>query len=239
MATVSRKSFQKLCIATFLVFNGFQLVASFNVYVLIYYIFGGDQALGARYAAYVGTLGTVSTFAVIPIVTWLGTKWGKRGAFFFSTGVSIVGYSMKWFVYTPDVPWLVLVPQPLIAFGLGGLFTLMGSMIADVVDEDELDTHQRREGMFGSIYWWVVKLGMAAALAGGGYLLNATGFDVAIGGAQAGDTLTLMRFFDAFVPAVASAVAIFAIWKYEITEQTAHKIRLKLEARRGEPEVAH
>ena len=41
----------------------------------------------------------------------------------------------------------------------------MPSMIADVVDMDELDSHARREGMYGSIFWWVVKLGMAAALA--------------------------------------------------------------------------
>ena len=41
----------------------------------------------------------------------------------------------------------------------------MPSMMADVVDADELNTHERREGMYGSIYWWVVKLGMAAALA--------------------------------------------------------------------------
>ena len=45
------------------------------------------------------------------------------------------------------------------AFGLGGLFTLMGSMVADVCDYDELNTtHERREGMFGSIYWWVGKV---------------------------------------------------------------------------------
>ena len=65
----------------------------------------------------------------------------------------------------------------------------MGSMIADVCDLDELQTHERREGMFGSIYWWVVKLGMAAALAAGGFLLNATGFDVALGGQQAASTI--------------------------------------------------
>jgi GPH family glycoside/pentoside/hexuronide:cation symporter len=48
-----------------------------------------------------------------------------------------------------------------IAVGMGALFTLMGSMIADVCDLDELETGERREGMFGSIYWWMVKLGMA------------------------------------------------------------------------------
>ena len=52
-----------------------------------------------------------------------------------STGVSMVGYVLKWFCYTPENPWLVLIPAPLMAFGLAGLFTLMPSMVADVVDD--------------------------------------------------------------------------------------------------------
>ena len=181
------------------------LISSFQFYVIIYYVFGGDKVLGAEYAGYAGTLGAISTFAVIVFVTWLGTKIGKRRAFFVATGVSMVGYALKWVCYNPEIPWLLLLPAPLLAFGLGGLFTLMPSMIADVVDMDELKTHERREGMYGSIFWWVVKLGMAAALAAGGFLLNATGFDVALEGNQAQRTITLMRLFDAFVPFVASA----------------------------------
>jgi GPH family glycoside/pentoside/hexuronide:cation symporter len=238
LATVSSKPFLKLCAATFLVFNGFILISSFQTYVIIYYVFGGDQALGAQYAGYAGSLGAVSTFLVIIFVTWLGTKVGKRWAFFISTGVSMVGYALKWFCYNPEIPWLVLLPAPLMAFGLGGLFTLMGSMIADVVDVDELQTHERREGMFGSIFWWVVKLGMAAALAGGGFLLNATGFDVALGGNQTESTITLMRAFDAFIPAIASGLAIWAVATYSITEETAHEVRLELERRRGPAEAS-
>jgi GPH family glycoside/pentoside/hexuronide:cation symporter len=119
------------------------------------------------------------------------------------------------------------------AFGLGGLFTLMGSMMADVVDCDELETQQRREGMFGSIFWWVVKVGMAAALAGGGYLLNATGFDVALGGAQTPQTLVLLRLCDVLVPFIASGLAIWTIAGYPITEEKAHDVRQELERRRG------
>ncbi|MBN1336814.1 MAG: MFS transporter [Deltaproteobacteria bacterium] len=233
LGTVSSRPFLKLCAATFLVFNGFILIASFQFYVIIYYVFGGDQALGAEYAGYAGTLGAVSTFAIIPLVTWLGTRIGKRRAFFVSTGVSMLGYGLKFFTYSPDHPLLVLLPAPLMAFGLGGLFTLMGSMIADVVDVDELKTHERREGMFGSLYWWVVKLGMAAALAGGGFLLNATGFDVDLGGSQAERTILLMRLCDAFIPTIASGIAIWAVWSYPITEETARKVRAQLEARRG------
>jgi GPH family glycoside/pentoside/hexuronide:cation symporter len=119
------------------------------------------------------------------------------------------------------------------AFGLGGLFTLMGSMIADVVDADELETRERREGMFGSIFWWVVKVGMAAALAMGGFLLNATGFDVALGGQQTAQTLVLLRLCDVFVPFITSGIAIWVIASYPITEEKAHDIRKELERRRG------
>ncbi len=237
LITLKSKPFLKLCAATFLVFNGFMLIASFQFYVIIYYVFGGDTALGSKYAGYAGTLQSITTFAVIVFIAWLGTKIGKRRAFFVSTGVSMAGYALKWVCYNPDIPWMVVLPAPLLAFGLGGLFVLMPSMIADVVDADELNTHERREGMYGSIFWWVVKLGMAAALAAGGFLLNATGFDVALEGNQGEQTITLLRLFDAFVPFVASGIAIWAIATFSITEERAHEIRQELESRRGTPDA--
>ena len=227
------KPFRLLCAATFLVFNGFILISSFQFYVIIYYVFGGDQTAGAEYAGYAGTVGAVATFAIVVFTTWLGTKIGKRRAFMISTGLSVAGYALKWFAYNPEMPWLVVLPAPLMAFGLGGLFTLVPSMIADVVDLDELTSHERREGMFGSIYWWVVKLGLAAALAAGGVLLNATGFDVELGGAQTERALFLLRVFDVAVPAVTSALAIWAIARFPITEETAREVREELERRRG------
>ena len=237
LATLKVSPFLKLCAATFLVFNGFMLVSSFQFYVIIYYVFAGDQELGAEYAGWSGTLAAVSTFCVIFLVTWLSTKIGKRRTFFIAIGISMFGYALKWFCYNPEVPWLLLVPAPFMAFGLGALFTLMGSMIADVCDYDELETYQRREGMFGSIYWWVVKLGMALALGGGGYLLNATGFDVDLNGDQTAHTIFLMRLFDAGIPVISSALAIWAVYAFPITEERAHEIRLQLEQRRGEPPV--
>jgi GPH family glycoside/pentoside/hexuronide:cation symporter len=237
LITLKSKPFLKLCAATFLVFNGFMMIASFQFYVIIYYVFGGDTARGSEYAGYAGTVQSLTTFAVIVFVAWLGTKIGKRRAFFVSTGVSMVGYALKWVCYNPEVPWLVILPAPFLAFGLGGLFVLMPSMIADVVDADELQTHERREGMYGSIFWWVVKLGMAAALAAGGFLLNATGFDVALDGNQGEQTITLLRLFDAFIPFVASGIAIWSIATFSITEERAHEIRQELERRRGTPDA--
>ncbi len=233
--TLKSGPFLKLGLATFLVFNGFILISAFASYVIIYYVAGGDQNLGAKYAGYAGTVGAAGTFLIIPLITWLATKIGKRRAFFVSTGLSIIGYALKWVCYTPENPWLTLVPAPFLSFSLGGLFTLMPSMVADVVDLDELKTHKRREGMYGSIFWWVVKLGMAAALAGGGYLLNWTGFDVELGGNQSDRALTLMRLADMLIPIVTSLIAIWAVWTFPITEEKAHEVRMELERRRGKP----
>ncbi|GAC13903.1 MFS transporter [Aliiglaciecola lipolytica] len=231
--TLKNKPFLCLCGATFLVFNGFMMVSSFQFYVIIYYVFAGDTNLGSEYAGWAGTLSAFSTFCVIFITAKLSTMFGKRRAFFIAIGLSIVGYALKWFCYTPDNPWLILIPVPFIAFGLGGLFTLMGSMIADVCDVDELKTFARREGMFGSIYWWVVKLGMAVALAAGGFILTATGFDVALAGEQTSTTITLMRIADAGIPLICSIIAIGLIVIYPIDEKTARQVRNQLEMRRG------
>jgi GPH family glycoside/pentoside/hexuronide:cation symporter len=231
--TLKFKPFLKLCVATFLVFNGFILIAAFQSYVIIYYVFGGDQEAGSVFVGHSGSVQAITALCVIAFITWLATKIGKRRAFFVSTGISMVGYALKWFCYTPDNPWMVLVPAPFMAFGLAGLFTLMPSMICDVVDMDELQTHERREGMYGSIYWWVVKLGQSVAIFGGGVLLVWTGFDVELGGNQTAEAITLMRLSDAFIPCIASAIAIWAVASYSITEEKAHEVRMELEARRG------
>ena len=227
------RPFLLLCAATFLVFNGFMAISGFSSYVIIYYIFGGNQDDGATYMGLFGTISSLCTFGIIALVTWASTKIGKRMAFFWATGISVVGYGIKWFCYQPEHPWMLLLPAPLIAFGLGGLFTTVGAMTADVCDLDELRNGSRREGLFGAIYWWMVKLGMSVAFLAGGYLLNATGFDVALGAAQTERTLFLLRVYDCGVPVVTSLLAIWAVAGYKVTEADAYEIRGQLEARRG------
>jgi GPH family glycoside/pentoside/hexuronide:cation symporter len=114
----------------------------------------------------------------------------------------------------------------------------MGSMISDVCDYDELQTHQRREGVFGAIYWWMVKVGMALAGLLTGVLLKVSGFDVALGAGQADQTLYLLRVFDVGIPIVTSLIALWLIATYSITEEKAHEIRAELERRRGKVTAA-
>jgi glycoside/pentoside/hexuronide:cation symporter, GPH family len=225
--------FAKICAATFLVFNGFQLGISFSIYVMIYYVFHGDDKQGGTLLGSFGTLTSVATLGVIPLTAWISTKIGKRRTFFITISLSIVGYALKWVGYNPGHPYWLLAAAPFVAFGTGSLFTLMGSMIADVCDYDELKTHQRREGVFGAIYWWMVKVGMAIAGLLTGILLKASGFDVALAADQPVKTLFLLRVFDVGIPIVTSAIAIWIMITYKITEQKAHEIRTELEQRRG------
>lgn len=229
------KPFVKLCAATFLVFNGFQMVASFSYFIIVFYMFQGRYEAAGTWPAWFSTVSAIVTaIMVIPIVTMMANKFGKRKAFLISTLISIVGYMLKWWGFNPANPWLIFIPVPLIAFGIGGLFTLMMSMTADVCDLDELNNGMpRKEATFGAIYWWMVKLGQGLALVLGGLVLKLVGFDQKLA-QQAPETLTNLRIADISIPAITAALAIWVMWNYDLSEEKAKEIKAELVKRRGE-----
>ncbi|MFO7999399.1 MAG: MFS transporter, partial [Bacteroidales bacterium] len=227
--------FVRLCGATFLVFNGYQMVASFSYFIIVFYMFRGDYGAAGTWPAWFSTVSALCTaFLIIPIITRMANKWGKRNAFIIATIISIVGYGLKWWGFNPENPWLIFMPVPFMVFGIGGLFTLMMSMTADVCDLDELNNGMpRKEGTFGAIYWWMVKLGQGLALVLGGLVLKLVGFDQNAS-IQAAETLTRLRLADIMVPAFTAGLAILVMWKYDLTEKRAREIKNELVRRRGE-----
>jgi glycoside/pentoside/hexuronide:cation symporter, GPH family len=227
--------FLRLCGATFLVFNGYQMVASFSYFIIVFYMFQGDYAAAGTWPAWFSTVSALCTaFLIIPIITVMSNKWGKRTAFVISTFLSIIGYALKWWGFNPENPWMMFIPVPLMIFGIGGLFTLMMSMTADVCDLDELNNGMpRKEGTFGAIYWWMVKLGMGLAMVLGGLVLKLIGFDQNAT-IQTAETLTRLRLADIIVPAFTAAMAILVMWKYDLSETRAREIKEELIKRRGE-----
>ncbi len=231
--TVSCKPFLRLCGATFFVFNGFQTIAQFAFFIIIYYLFNGDTVAAGNWPALFGTVSALATaLLVIPVVTFISTRVGKRNAFIIATLISMGGYVLKWWGFSPGHPFLMFLPIPLLSFGIGGLFTLMMSMTADVCDLDELNNGTRREGTFGAVYWWMVKLGTAMAFLTSGAILNLVGFDVDAT-SQTVETLTKLRLADIIIPIIFGIFAILIMLKYDVTEQRALEIREALIARRG------
>jgi len=238
--TLKCKPFLKLCIFTLLIFGGFMCASAFTIYVVFFYVFKNapvlDQAYasGGRLLGIYGTFSAICTMGAIYVTTLLSRKLGKRNTFFITLSLSIIGYALKWIGYNPQHPYLLLIAAPFMTFGLGSLFTLVNSMVADVCDFDELTTGTRREGMFGAIYWWMVKLGVALSSFISGILLNLTGYKVTLGLGQTTQTLLNMRLFDIGIPILTTLIAIFIIMTFDITEDKAYEIRAQVERRRKE-----
>ena len=225
------KPFRQLCIATFLVYNAFNTIAAFTFFIIVYHLFGGDAGAAGIWPTLFGALGALgTTFMVIPIVTRMSKIFGKKKAFLYSQGVSILGYIMLWFLFIPGKPYMFIIALPFFSFGIGSLFVLMMSMTADVIDLDELNTGQRREGTFGAIYWWMVKFGFAIAGGLSGVIMSAVGFD---SGAETQTESAIIGLRVAFsgLPILGTLIAMIVMRNYEVTEEKAHEIRAELDKR--------
>lgn len=225
--------FRKLCIATFLIFNAFNTVAAFSFFIIVYHLFNGDAGAAGVWPTLFGSLGAlVTTFAVIPTVAWMSKRIGKKRAFLLSQGISIIGYILFWFLFVPGQPYMFIIGLPFFSFGIGSLFTLMMSMTADVCDLDELNTGKRREGIFGAIYWWMVKFGFAIAGLLTGAIMSLVGFNPDLA-TQPEGAITGLRLFYSGVPIVGTLIAMLVMRNYDITEERSKQIRLAIEERKS------
>ncbi len=227
------RPFRQLCIATFLIYNTFYTIASFSFFIVVYYLFNGDAAAAGIWPTLFGSIGALATtFIVIPIITQMSKKMGKKKAFIISQAISIVGYIMLWFLFIPGKPYMFIFALPFFSFGIGSLFTLMMSMTADVIDLDELNTGERREGVFGAIYWWMVKFGFAIAGLLTGTIMSVVGFNPDAATQPEGAIFGLRAFYSGF-PIIGTLIAIYVMRNYDITEEKANEISKELEKRKG------
>lgn len=225
--------FRKICFATFFIFNAFNTVASFSFFIVVYYLFNGDADAAGLWPTLFGSIGAlVTTFIVIPIVARMSKKMGKKKAFMISQGISLLGYVLFWFLFVPGKPYMFIFALPLFSFGIGGLFTIMMSMTADVCDLDELNYYKRREGIFGAIYWWMVKFGFAIAGLLSGLIMSVVHF-TPNAPSQPEGAVTGLRLFFSGVPILGTVVAMWLMKDYDITEEKSNAIRRELEKRKA------
>jgi GPH family glycoside/pentoside/hexuronide:cation symporter len=223
--------FKRLCYSTFLIFNAFNTVAGFSFFIVVYYLFAGDANAAGIWPTLLGSVGAlVTTFLVIPIVARMSKKLGKKNAFLWSQGISVIGYIMLWFLFIPGKPYMFLFALPFFSFGIGSLFTLMMSMTSDVIDVDELNTGKRREGVFGAIYWWMVKFGFAIAGLLTGGIMFIVGFVPDAVNTEA--SITGIRLFYSGLPILGTLGAMYIMRNYDLTEKKAELISAQLAQRK-------
>ena len=229
------KQFKKIAFATFLIFNSFQVIAAFTFLIIVHYMFNSDPASAGNWPALHGSVGAlITSFLIIPLITVISKKIGKKKAFILSQLISIIGYVLFWFLFVPGKPYLFLFALPFHSFGIGSLFTIMMSMTADICDLDELENGKRREGVLGAVYWWMVKLGFGVAALLSGFILWLVGFDPE----QVTESATTgMRLFYTFLPICGVICAIYIMKDYDISEERANEIKKELSIRKSKNKV--
>jgi glycoside/pentoside/hexuronide:cation symporter, GPH family len=209
------------------------LASNLDHYVLVYYMFHGDVAAGSIWKGLLSSGYAVVGVAAIPVVVWLSSRLGKRETLMALYAFTMVGGVLKWFIFTPGHPGLVLLDPIFCGPIWVAANVLLASMLADVCDEDEFLSGQRREGTFGAIFSWVQKTAVSLSFLGAGIVLALAGFEQRLGGEQAPSTFTTMRWLLAGSTALPPLAAIALLRFYPLDAARAAETRRKLERRRG------
>jgi len=208
------------------------LFGQLGIFLNIYYVFGGEVLQGSTFGSWVGTLGWVISFAMIPIVRSLCQRIDKHIIMGFSILWLIGGAIIKWFVYVPGEPqWQLLLP-PFYAVGFTAFYMLLPTMVADLTDDDELRTGERREAMISAVLSLVDKIMDTFQQFLMGAIIVVSGFEIAKGANQDPGVFFNMRFMLSVLPALGMVTALIFLYKYPLTSKRITEMKRELAQRR-------
>jgi len=231
--TISCRPFVILCLLTVFFLLGTSIYDSYGRYVGTYYVLGGDLNRSSLFQIYGTSIYMVCSLFFIPFFRHLSERIGKKQCLGISLTLVLISGASTWFTNNPAHPYLMLVNTSFIGAGYAGLWLMIPSMQADVVDSDELTTGERREGSFAAIYSWVLKLSFCIGFMISGPLLEWTGFQASLGGHQPPEVLHSLRVGYVALPVVTLSIAMLFLRLFPITRERAAEIRQALEEHRG------
>ena len=231
--TLQNRSFLILSAAIFAMIIGFYLAFPLLLYMNVAIVCPGNDELASRYVAYSHTTYGIMGIITAPLVAWLGTRWGKRNTLMVGCAFVSLACLLSWVCFTPRYPLLQLVFCFLASPGMSCVWMLAGSSVADICDLDELKTGLRREGMYGAVFAWLIKCGLAAVMAVGGFVLTWSKF-IPKAMTQTNETIFFLKVIFAIVPVFFLIVAFLLIWKFPLTKQVVLDVQQKLKQRKAD-----
>ncbi len=210
---------------------GVQLTASILIYYVVSWM-GMDEAAFPAFA--IAVQGT----ALVMLFFWkfVSDKLGKKAVYYLGMVVWIVAQAGL-FLIQPGQTRELYILAIMAGFGVSVAYLIPWSMIPDVVDLDELNTGQRREGVFYSFMVLLQKLGLALALFLVGQALEFSGFIARIPGqpipVQPDSALLAIRIAIAPLPTVFLIIGLVLTYFYPITKEVHADIRMQLKARKN------
>lgn len=139
-------------------------------------------------------------------------RWGARTTFIVS--MTFYGLAYLPFLFVASFGGGI-VAAVLVGFGLAGLIVLIDVLISDVIDEDELKTGARREGMYFGVNALLVRLGISLQAVIMSTVLTLTGYNPALA-VQPPSAVTGMRILVSIVPILTLVFALIAVLLYPL-----------------------
>ena len=131
-----------------------------------------------------------------------------------------------------------VIPLAVVAgAGVAVAYLIPWAMMPDVIEVDELETGQRREGIFYGFMVFLQKLGIALGVFMVGRLLDVAGYitptDAVPTPVQPESVLNVIRLFMGPVPSFILLISLILAWFYPLTRSKHNAIRQQLAARRS------
>lgn len=235
--TLKDRRFLGLCAYAALFTGGILLVSQMGYYINVFFVYGSLPLQEAKEASstvmfWGGISGAVSNLAAVPLIAWLANRLGKKPTLLLGVLVVAFGQLIKWFFFIPEHPYLQVWLSLIIYPGIIVTWTLIPSMIADICDFDELETGQRREGMYSATFAWLLKVGVTIAMALSGWLINVAGI-VDTAETQTPEAIRNMRILFTVLPSIFVILGGLFVLRYPIREQDAEAVKEALAKRRN------
>jgi GPH family glycoside/pentoside/hexuronide:cation symporter len=204
-----------------------QLTASILLYFVVNWMALPQEAFPSVAIAVQGT-------ALIMLFFWqaVSNRLDKRIVYFLGTIIWIVA-EIGLFLVQPRQTILLYALAILAGCGVSVAYLIPWSMVPDVIELDELQTGQRREGIFYGFMVLLQKFGLALGLFLVGVVLEAAGFIKSVAGqpiaTQPESALLAIRIVVAPLPALVLIMGLVLAYFYPITREYHAQIRLQLQ----------
>jgi glycoside/pentoside/hexuronide:cation symporter, GPH family len=179
-----------------------------------------------------------ATFVFLMIWSRASERLGKKTVYTLGASVWIAAGAALFFVPAGNVGWLYAV-APVAAVGVSVCYLIPWSMLPDVVDEDELQTGRRREGVFYSLFVFMQKLGLSAGIGLSNLILEWSGYrnplhpGVPETVRQPEAVRQALRTFVSLVPSAILLLSLVVVYYYPITRERHRAVQEEIRRRRA------
>jgi GPH family glycoside/pentoside/hexuronide:cation symporter len=227
-ATLTNRPFWMVMGLYLLSWTTASILAAVLVYFANYYLRVPEQA------NYFVLIAQGSAILFIPLWVWVARRLDKRRAFILGT-ISWIVVLLGIFGLRSDQASFAYVLAALAGSGIATAYVIPWSMVPDIIEYDQVQTGQRREGSYYAFASFFQKLATGAAIWAMGQALAITGYVTPTSGAplpvQPSQAVLAIRVFMGPVPAILLVLAILFAWRYPITREQHRALRDELAAR--------